>query len=221
VRDPVFILNFHGLGSRPPGLSAGEAECWLDQSFFEAILDLVRERKDVLITVDDSNESDYTIALPALQARNLRARFFAVAQRLDQMGYLSTTQLQALAAAGMAIGSHGLRHRRWAGLNEEDLHEELVEARQRLEQVVGRPVREAACPFGAYDRHVLRALRHLGYERIYTSDEGPTFDGLWTQPRNTIRLTHDLAYIQRITSGTPAGFQKLLRDIKLKLKQWR
>jgi len=221
MSNPVFILNFHGLGPPRSGLSAGEAECWLDQPFFEAVLDFVRERKDVQLTVDDSNESDCAIALPALQARQLRAKFFAVAQRLDQNGYLTTSQLQALAAAGMGIGTHGLRHRRWSGLDAEGIREELVEARGRLEQIVGMPVREAACPFGSYDRRVLGALRNLGYQRIYTSDEGPAVEGAWMQPRNTVRRTHDLAHIQRITSGAPAGWRKAVRNLKLKLKQWR
>jgi peptidoglycan/xylan/chitin deacetylase (PgdA/CDA1 family) len=205
----------------PSGLTSGEKECWLDQSFFEAILDSVRERNDIRITLDDANESDYTIALPVLKARNMQAQFFAVAQRLDQKGYLSTSQLQALAAAGMKIGTHGMSHRRWTGLNVEDIREELIEAKDRLEHIVGRPVQEAACPFGSYDRHVLRLLRNLGYQKIFTSDEGFALDNAWIQPRNTIRRTHDLAHVRRIISGVPGGFKKVLRDIKLKLKQWR
>jgi len=205
----------------PPGLSSGEEGCWLDRSFFEAILDSVRERKDVEITLDDSNESDYTVALPALEARNLRAKFFAVAQRLGQNGYLSTSSLRALAAAGMGIGTHGMRHRRWTGLNAEDLREELVEAKDKLEQIMGMPIDEAACPFGGYDRRVLTALRNAGYARIYTSDEGPAPEDVLIQPRNTIRRKHDLADIKRITSDTPCGIRKIVRDVKLKLKQLR
>jgi peptidoglycan/xylan/chitin deacetylase (PgdA/CDA1 family) len=217
----VFILNFHGLGPRRPGLSAGEEECWLDQSFFEAILDCVQERKDVQITLDDSNESDYTIALPALKTRNMRAKFFAVAQRLDQNGYLSASHLQTLAAEGMVIGSHGMRHRRWTGLNAEGLDEELVEARNRLEQIVGKAVQEAACPFGSYDRRVLRGLRKHGYDAVYTSDEGPAQRTAWIRPRNTVRRSDDLAKIQRTISGMPAGLEKIWRETKLKLKQLR
>lgn len=217
----MFILNFHGLGPMPAGLTAGEADCWLDQSFFESILDAVKERKDILLTLDDSNESDWAVALPALKARNLRAKFFAVAQRLDQSGYLSTGQLQALAAEGMEIGVHGMRHRRWTGLDAAALNEELVVARDRLEQVLGGPVREAACPFGSYDRRVLGALRESGYQRIFTSDGGPAEDGAWIQPRNTIRRTHELAHVQKITIDEPSGLGKELRAVKLKLKQWR
>ena len=44
-----------------------------------------------------------------------------------------------------------------------------------------RPVTEAACPFGSYDRCVLRSLRRHGYQRAYTSDPGTTRLHDWIQ----------------------------------------
>ena len=86
----------------------------------------------------------------------------------------------------MGIGCHGMRHRPWRGLGETALHEEHVEAKAMLEQVVERPVTEAACPFGSYDRRVLRSLRGSGYRRVYTSDRGTTGPEDFLQARNTI-----------------------------------
>jgi hypothetical protein len=80
-------------------------------------------------------------------------------------------------------------------------------------------VQEAACPFGSYDRRVLGSLRNLGYERIFTSDEGPALAEALIQPRNTIVRAHDLAHIQNIISRPPAGFKKAFRGLKLKVKQ--
>src|SRR5207245_8321113 len=103
-------------------------------------------------------------------------------------------------------GSHGMRHRRWTRLGARDLHEELVGARDRLEQMARVAVREVACPFGSYDRRVLRALRDSSYERIYTSDEGPALAGSWIQPRNTIVRNHNLSQLEIIASFVPAGY---------------
>jgi peptidoglycan/xylan/chitin deacetylase (PgdA/CDA1 family) len=217
----VHILNFHGLGEPPANLSAGELDCWIDKSFFERILDLAATFPHVKMTFDDSNVSDYDIALPALSARKLTAKFFAVAGRIGQPGYVSAEQLRALAAAGMDIGSHGMRHRRWTGLDPENLNEELVQARSRLEETVGAPVKEAACPFGSYDRQVLAALRKSGYEKIYTSDEGPAQPEAWLLARNTVRRTDDLAKIRHSINSAPAGMGKIWRALKLQLKQLR
>ena len=217
----LFILNFHGLGRPPHELPSGERRYWIEPSFFEAILNSIRGRNDIQLTFDDSNESDHEIALPALQARNMTAKFFVVVQRVDQRGYLSVSHLQSLVSAGMTIGSHGMQHRPWAGLSPQDLHEELVGARNRLEQMMGMPISDAACPFGSYNRRVLHALEKSGYNRIYTSDGGPAFAGSWIQPRNTVLRADDLTQIERIVSEVPHGLRRMWRRIKLTLKRWR
>jgi peptidoglycan/xylan/chitin deacetylase (PgdA/CDA1 family) len=66
----------------------------------------------------------------------------------------------------MVIGTHGMRHQRWTDLDDKGLQEELVYARTRLEQISGRFITEAACPFGSYNRRVLTALREQGYNSV-------------------------------------------------------
>ncbi len=155
VQQNVFILNFHGLGEPLGSQSRSDEDYWTDPHLFAAILQLVQNRPDVLITFDDSYESDYTVALPLLEASKMTARFFVVANRVGQTGFLSDQQIQSLCAAGMTVGSHGMYHRKWPGLSDRELQEEIVEARERIEQITGARVVEAACPFGGYDRRVL------------------------------------------------------------------
>ena len=185
------------------------------------ILDVVKGRSEIRLTFDDANESDYSIALPELKARNLTAQFFVVSGRVGQAGYLSPHQIEALVADGMTVGNHGLRHRRWAGLNERELHEELVEARDRLEQISGRPIPAAACPFGSYNRRVLRALQAAEYRSVYTSDGGPACENAWILPRNSIRQSQDSATIKRIACDAPGWMHRLWRAANRLRKQWR
>jgi peptidoglycan/xylan/chitin deacetylase (PgdA/CDA1 family) len=121
----------------------------------------------------------------------------------------------------MKIGNHGLRHRPWAGLNPGGLHEELVVARDRLEQWTGIPVDNAACPFGSYNRRVVRALRDAGYSAIYTSDGGPAQPGALILPRNSVHNTWKLENIQSILTRQPKGARRIWRNLKLALKRWR
>jgi peptidoglycan/xylan/chitin deacetylase (PgdA/CDA1 family) len=217
----VVNLTFHGLGEPPAGLPAGEPEFWLGEQPFDAILDLVAGRDDVRLTFDDGNESDVDIALPALRERGLRATFFVVAGRIGKPGYLSPAGLDALAAAGMELGTHGMRHRRWRRLREAELHDELVAARALLERATGRDITRAACPFGSYDRRALRLLRRRGYERVYTSDCGPAERDAWLQPRNTIRRGDGPATVERLLAQARAGGQPPLRRLVLTAKRWR
>jgi len=86
----------------------------------------VRHRPDVRIFFDDSNRSDVDIALPALLERGMRATFFVLAGRLDDPAHLDDSDLRRLVAAGMGIGSHGMRHRDWRRLDDAELDDELV-----------------------------------------------------------------------------------------------
>lgn len=220
-QQKVFILNFHGLGEPAHSQRRSDELYWTDPRFFAAILELVRERRDVLVTFDDSYESDYSIALPLLKASKMSARFFVVANRVGQTGFLSGKQIQSLCAAGMTIGSHGMNHRKWCGLEDQELHEEVVEARGRIEQITGARVKEAACPFGNYNRRVLDRLRNSGYERVYTSDGGSANAESWIQPRNTIVRGDDLQKVLGILTQDLSGPKAACRRLKLLLKRLR
>jgi peptidoglycan/xylan/chitin deacetylase (PgdA/CDA1 family) len=214
------ILTFHGVGEPGRRLEAGEEQVWLDSDRFVSMLDSVADRSDVRITFDDGNASDVMHALPALRGRGLTASFFVVAGRLGEPGFLDEGDVRALAAEGMTIGCHGMHHRSWRRLDEAQLREELVEARRLLEEIVERPVTEAACPFGSYDRRVLRALRRCGYRRVYTSDRGTARCDDWLQARNTVRRDDQLAS-DVILSGEKPRFNALPRPLTLAVKRWR
>ncbi len=136
-----------------------ERNCWLDQSFFEAVLDLVRGQGHVNLTFDDGNASDVQIVLPALEQRGLKATFFVCSGRLDQPSFLNRSHIRKLQAHGMNIGSHGVAHISWRKLPQNRLADELEGSRRVLQDVCGLPVDTAACPFGAYDRTVSNGLR--------------------------------------------------------------
>jgi len=141
-------LTFHGIGSPMRELEPSESDVWLTHDRFVSVLDAVAGRDDVRITFDDGNASDVEHALPALRERGLRATFFIVASRIGAAGFLDAEAIRELTAAGMAIGCHGMRHRRWAQLDDGSLREELVDARAMIERIVGHAVLEAGCPVG-------------------------------------------------------------------------
>jgi peptidoglycan/xylan/chitin deacetylase (PgdA/CDA1 family) len=221
VRNRTINLTFHGVGSPGRALEPGEESVWLEASQFESALDSVVGRTDVRITFDDGNASDLEHALPQLRRRGLTATFFVVAGRLGEPGYLDEHGVRALAAAGMRIGCHGMRHRPWRRLDEGELWEEIVGARRLLEQVVDRPVTEAACPFGSYDRRVLGFLRRHGYSRTFTSDSGTARPGDWLQSRNSVRPVDTAGVIERVLAAEISPYHVLRRRAKRVAKRWR
>ncbi len=185
--DAVVGICFHGVGVPGPGLEPEAEEYFVSRDLFLAVLDELTKHTAVDLTFDDGYASDVDIALPALQERGLSASYFPLAGRLGSPGRLDAAGVRALALAGMTVGSHGMRHRSWRGLDAQSAEEELTIARSVIAEAAAEPVTSAACPFGAYDRRVLAALRRHGYTRIFTSDRRRARRGDWLQPRYSIR----------------------------------
>jgi peptidoglycan/xylan/chitin deacetylase (PgdA/CDA1 family) len=221
VLDRSINLTFHGIGNPERRLDPGEQDVWVADDQFLAMLDCAAGRDDVTITFDDGNASDVEHALPALRARGLRATFFVVAGRLGTPRFLDEPGVRELAAAGMEIGCHGMRHRAWRGLDGHALHEELVEAKAILERAAGRPLNRAACPFGSYDRRVLRTLRGTGYTHVYTSDRGTARSGDFLQARNSVGPHDEPGLLDRIAALESSTPRALRRRAKLAVKRWR
>ena len=214
-------LTFHGIGDPGRPLEPGEGDVWVTHDRFLSLLDAVVDRQDVLITFDDGNASDIELALPALRERGLTATFFVVAGRLGVPRFLDADEVRELQGAGMEIGCHGMRHRPWRRLNDRALREELVSARAIVEDVIGRPVAQAACPFGSYDRRVLRTLRESGYTRVYTCDRGTSRAGEFVQARNSVRAHDDANLLEQIESLEASRLHAQYRRAVVAVKRWR
>lgn len=193
-------ICFHGIGTPYRELEPGEAEYWITIEEFYRILDEVMTWPLVRLSFDDGNSSDVDVGLPALRDRGLGATFFLLAGRLGVTGSVDHDGARELGRQGMSIGSHGMDHRSWRGMNNDLRDRELVESREVLSQTVGREVSSAAIPLGIYDRRLLGDLRGLGYRSVHTSDRRHARVGAWLQPRFSVRA-HDTAASLRATVG--------------------
>lgn len=213
----IVVLTGHGIGIPPGCIGDVDSEMWITEEQFERTLELLTPK--TCLTFDDGFGCCWDIAFPAMQRRGMIAKFFVTVGNLGKHGYLTEDQVCEMSRAGMLIGTHGMHHRPWRKLNENAMHEEIFEARERLEAVLEGPVTEAACPFGAYDRRTLDALRNSGIQTVYTSDRALPKSNFWIVPRYTIRRSDSLQYIEEVVSerhdATIVGRAKML------LKRWR
>jgi peptidoglycan/xylan/chitin deacetylase (PgdA/CDA1 family) len=216
----TIVLNFHCIGKPVRELADGEADVCVDRQQFVEILDAVAGRGDVRLTFDDGNSSDVSEALPELTRRGLRAQFFICPARFGTAGFLDRHEVRELSRAGMTLGSHGMDHVRWRRLDRPALEREIVGAKQLLEDALQAPVDTAACPFGAYDRRTLSALRAAGFKRVYTSDGGWASPTDWLVARNTVRRCDSAESIVRLLDGSGHAVSPTDRAKRL-IKRWR
>lgn len=217
------ILNFHGIGEPARHLEPGEARYWVSMELFEETLGLAmrhkaRTRTDY--TFDDGNLSDIDLAAPALARHGLHATFFVLADRIGSPGSLGADEIRALARAGHRIGTHGAGHVDWTMADAITLERELGPAtRAAIADAAGQPLTEAAIPFGRYNRSVLKALKHHGYKRVYSSDGGPWRAGQWPIPRTSPRADMTLSDIEKILIGPEPTATRLRRVLARGLKR--
>lgn len=215
------ILTFHGLGDAiPPHATPAERKVWVPVEWFEAIVAALPP-KGVALAFDDGNASDAGLALPVLERLGRSARFFVLAGRIGAPGHLDAADIARLHTAGMTIGSHGLRHRDWRASADTELEAELAGSRRVLEDMLGVPVTEAACPFGSYDRRVLRALRRTGYRRVYNSDGGCSSTASWLAPRTTVHRGRPLHEWLALAAGGARERPGPVRRVKRLVKRLR
>jgi peptidoglycan/xylan/chitin deacetylase (PgdA/CDA1 family) len=170
------VLIFHGIGDPPCDIPREECPYWVSRSLLRDVVNLVRDKqfaREVVLTFDDGNESDL-LAVEELTRAGLAGHFFLLAGRLDQVGYINAAGAREISQAGMEVGLHGHSHVDWRKTIPARWRLELVEARDRVAEAAERPVNSVAIPFGSYDRTVLKQLDRHSFERIYTSDAGPT-----------------------------------------------
>lgn len=218
-------ICFHGIGTPQRELEPGENAYWITESTFLGVLDAIVERRDaghdVAISFDDGNLSDVQIGLPALTERGLTASFFVLAGRLEDSGSLHPEHLHALRAAGMTIGTHGMRHIPWRGLDTAARFEEWVTAREILSDTLGVPVTTAALPLGRYDRVVLGQLRSLGYGGVYSSDRAWANPNSWLQPRFSVRAQDTVASFSSEALTPPSWLARNKSGLRTLVKRLR
>lgn len=162
----------------------------------------------VVLTFDDGGRSNKELAWELLRARGLRAHFFVCPALLGRPGFLSPADVRELAAAGNAVGSHGLHHRSLTALSEAELCLELTGSRTALEALLGVPCTSLALPYGTRNARVLRAIWDAGYRSVFTSSLPGARSGQ-VIGRYTVRAGWPSWYLAALAEQRPAakGFE--------------
>ncbi len=85
--------------------------------------------------------------------------------------FVDEAEIVAMSRSCISIGSHTCTHPLLDQLPEQKIRSELVDSKQRLESLVGRPVNMIAYPNGNFDERVLDIARGVGYSLGCTTFE--------------------------------------------------
>lgn len=162
----------------------------------------------VTFTMDDSNESQWTVAAPLLAKYGYKATIHHITDQLSS--YALLPMAQSLAAAGHEVASHSKSHPFLTGLTAAQLDDELRLSQQYLVANVGSPVESFASPMGAYDANVLTAIKKV-YKSHRTVNVGQNYMG-----SSVYELSADGVY----NDSTPASVCTMLAETAV-YRGWR
>ncbi|HUL22622.1 MAG TPA: polysaccharide deacetylase family protein [Thermodesulfobacteriota bacterium] len=129
-------------------------------------------KKYVLLTFDDGNYSDYSIAFRLLKKYGLVATFFVTVGRIGTPDHLDWDHLKEMIDGDMSVQSHSLNHLFLSDLSKDSLRTELTESKRILEDKLSSPIHFISLPGGFYSRRVLKAAQSAGYQGVATSAPG-------------------------------------------------
>ena len=118
-------------------------------------------RTIVSLTFDDGNANNL-IAVDLLNDHDMDGTFYVPSGYLGAPGYLTRTDVEAIAAQGNEIGGHTVSHVDLAAVSPEEAARQVCQDRAQLASM-GLTVRSFAYPFASYDDAVAATVRDCGY----------------------------------------------------------
>jgi peptidoglycan/xylan/chitin deacetylase (PgdA/CDA1 family) len=110
-------------------------------------------------------------------------------------------QVREMSEGGIEIGSHTVNHPILTNTSDDQLSQEIVGSRKRLEEVLSEPIKLFCYPNGNFDQRVRRAVVQAGYECAVTTELGlnPTSRDIFSLRRVPAEL--DMDHFVQTTSG--------------------
>ena len=119
--------------------------------------------KPVMLTFDDTDLEQYTIALPEMKKYGFKGVFFIMTVSLNRPNYMTKEHVKALADEGHEIGSHTWDHRNVKLYQETDWATQIEKPTRQLSAITGKPVKYFAYPFGLWNPQAIPELKKRGF----------------------------------------------------------
>ncbi len=237
ITQPI-VLMYHGIVAAhtplPKGREPGADLYDVSAESFRAQLSWLKEHlyrtvtvhknlnafstKELLLTFDDGEMNNCTVALPLLKEFEFTGHFFLIAKRIGKDGYMGWEQIRQLNAQGMIIGSHGFSHEILTNLLDTQLQEELSASKKHLERNLGIPVESISIPRGFCNAKIIRMASEAGYRYIFVSEK-PDSGGANCLSRVAVKSNWTIDRFAQAVQGTAPVKEKIFACCKNGVKK--
>ena len=124
-----------------------------DPKLFEKEFDEVKNKKKILVSIDDGFESFYEEAWPYLKKNNIPFILFISTQPVGKNGYMTWSQIQEIERSELGtIGHHSHTHEYLIDMTNEDFITDIETASSIFKEKLGYIPSIFSYPFGEYSK---------------------------------------------------------------------
>ncbi len=129
-------------------------------------------KKSVVMYFDDGFRDIYTNAYPIFKKYNLPFVLFVTTNFINQKQlYLSWEEIRKMMDL-VEIGSHGVTHRDFIDLSDNELRKELVESKEKIKKETGQEPIALSFPHGKYNQKIKDLVQETGYKFAVITKQG-------------------------------------------------
>lgn len=172
--------------------------------------------KPVMITYDDTDEEQFSIAKPEMDKYGFKGVYFLMTISIGRPRYMTKEQIKQLADEGHAVASHTWDHHRVDRYKYEneieergrkkivnDWEQQLGKTKKDIEAITGKPVIDFAYPFGIWNKDAIPEIRKQGYRMAFQlSTKRDSTEPLYTVRRMIVAPTWSAEGMLRVMKST-------------------
>jgi peptidoglycan/xylan/chitin deacetylase (PgdA/CDA1 family) len=119
--------------------------------------------KPLMLTFDDTDLDQFTIARPELDKYGYKAVYFVMTVSLGRPHYMTKAMVKQLSDEGNLIGSHTWDHHNVKKYQGQDWVTQLDKPTKTLEEITGKKIKYFAYPFGLWNPAAFPELKQRGF----------------------------------------------------------
>jgi peptidoglycan/xylan/chitin deacetylase (PgdA/CDA1 family) len=151
-----------------------------DQLFSYLNYGISLPEKPIMLTFDDTDLDQYTVAAPEMKKYGFKGVFFVMTVSLGRPGFMSRDQVKELSDAGHVIGSHTWDHHNVKKYQGEDWVTQIEKPSKTLQEITGKEIKYFAYPFGLWNKEAIPELKKRGFDSAFIlaekrDDQDPLF----------------------------------------------
>ncbi|MBH8569160.1 polysaccharide deacetylase family protein [Microvirga sp. STS02] len=127
--------------------------------------------KPIMLTFDDTDLDQFTIARPTLEQYGYKAMYFVMTVSLGRPHYMTKAMVKQLSDEGNVIGSHTWDHHNVKKYQGKDWETQIDKPTKTLEEITGKKINYFAYPFGLWNTQAFPELKKRGFVAAFSLAE--------------------------------------------------